>query len=127
MEFSFIFSLIVGVVSIVLALVAIWLARQSERRSTENYDRTKDILSEISQKAAVIESTVSNTQEKLVDTVTAIAKPREETQEDIILKAMMQNPQVFQQMVKIAEQQGKKQPDGGNTPKRPRRSSGRRA
>ena len=125
MDVPFTVSLVVGAVSIVLAVMAIWLSIQSERRSTENYDRTKDTLSEISKKAAVIEATVSNTQDKLVDTVTAIAKPKEETQEDIILKAIMQNPQMFQQMVKMTEQQGKKPPGGGNNPKRQRRTSSR--
>ena len=82
MDGPFAVSLVVGVVSIVLAGVAIWHSVQSERKSVENYDRTKDVLSEISQKAAVIEATVDKTQMKLVDTVTAMAKPKEETQED---------------------------------------------
>ena len=120
MDFSYAFSLVVGVVSIVLALVAISLARQSERRSTENYDRTKDILAEISQKAAVIEGTVSNTQEKLVDTVTAIAKPKEETQDEMIAKGLLEgalkNPEILERLMKMAEQQGGNQPTGGNTP-----------
>ena len=130
MDVSLVVSLVVGAVSIVLAVMAIWLSIQSERRSTENYDRTKDILSEISEKAAVIESTVSNTQEKLVDTVTAIAKPKEETQDEMIAKAilpsMVQNPQMFEQLMRMGEQQGKNQSSGGKNPKRQRRSSSRR-
>ena len=61
MDVTFTVSLVVGAVSIVLAVMAIWPSIQSERRSMENYDRTKDILSEISEKAAVIEGTVSKT------------------------------------------------------------------
>ena len=114
----------------VLAVMAIWLGIQSERRSAEYYDRTKDTLSEISQKAAVIEGTVSKTQDKLVDTVTAIAKPKEETQDEMIAKAvlpsMVQNPQMLEKMIELSERQGEKQPGGGNKPKKQRRSSSRR-
>ena len=112
MEASLVISFVVGVVSIVLALVAIWYSVQSERKSVENYNRTKEVLSEISQKAAVIEGTVSRTQDKLVDTVTAIAKPKEETQEDKLLKtfvpAILQNPQLLERLIKMSESQGKK-------------------
>ena len=108
---SFGISLAVGAVSIVLALVAIWHSIHSERKSEENYNRSKDVLSEISQKAAVIEATVSGTQEKLVDTVTTIARPKEETQEDVLFKtfasSIMQNPQMFERLLKFSEQQEK--------------------
>ena len=116
MDVSVVVSLVVGVASIILAVVAIWYSRESERKSVENYNRTKDVLSEISQKAAVIEGTVSKTQEKLVDTVTAIASPKQETQDEIIANAMlpflMQNPEAFEKLVKmnteLEAQQGKK-------------------
>ena len=42
MEVSLVISLVVGAVSIVLALVAIWHSVQSERKSVENYNRTKE-------------------------------------------------------------------------------------
>ena len=77
--------------------------------STLNYERTKDVLAEISKQAAVIEGTVSETQGKLVDTVTAIAKPKEETQEDKLLGAllpsMVNNPEFFEQLIRMGEQQ----------------------
>lgn len=111
MELSIAVSLVVGVVSIVLALVAIWHSTVSERKSTENYNRTKDVLSEISQKAAIIEGTVNNTQEKLVDTITDIAKPQRETQEEMLLKAMLptilENPQMLERIIKAGERQNK--------------------
>ena len=90
MDWLPIVSLTVGVFSIVLAGVAMLI-------STLNYERTKDVLSEISEKAAVIEGTVSDTQTKLVDTVTAIAKPKEETQEEKILQAML--PSIIQILI----------------------------
>ena len=111
METSLVISLVVGIVSIVLAIVAIWHSTQSERKSTENYNRTKDVLSAISEKAAVIEGTVNKTQEKLVDTITDIARPKQETQDEVLMKAMLpavlQNPQLFERLIKAAEQQNK--------------------
>ena len=111
METSLVVSLVVGAVSIVLALVAIWHSTQSERKSTENYNRTKDLLSEISEKAAVIESTVNNTQEKLVDTITEIAKPQRDTQEEVLMKtllpAFLENPEMLERLIAMSEQQRK--------------------
>ena len=109
MEVPVVVSLVVGAISVVLALVAIWYSSQSERKSTENYNSTKDVLAEISRKAAVIESTVNNTQEKLVDTITEIARPKQETQEEMLMKTMLptilQNPQMLERLITSAEQQ----------------------
>ena len=103
MDGYFVVTLIVGVVSVVLACVAIWLSRQAERQSVENYNRTKDVLAEISEKAAVIESTVNNTQEKLVDTITEIARPQKESQEEVMLRtllpAILQQPELLEKLV----------------------------
>ena len=111
MDAYFVISLVVSVVSVVLALVAIWYSTQSERKSMENYNRTRDVLSEISQRAGVIEATVNSTQEKLVDTITEIAKPKQETQEELLLKtfipAIVQNPDMLERLMKAAEQQQK--------------------
>ena len=109
MDGTFVISLVVGVISMVLAIVAIWHSAQSEKKSTDNYNRTKDLLSAISQKAAVIEGTVSRTQDKLVDTVTSIASPRQESQDEILMKVLLptviQNPQIFDRLIAMAEQQ----------------------
>ena len=111
MDAYFVVSLVIGVVSVILAIVAIWHSTQSERKSTENYNRTKDVLTEISEKAAVIEGTVSKTQDKLVDTVTAIAKPKEESQDDKIINALLpgllQNPKAFEKLIEMSQQQKK--------------------
>ncbi len=48
MDAYFVVSLVVGVVSIVLAGVAIFYASQSEKKSRDNYDRTNAVLSNIS-------------------------------------------------------------------------------
>ena len=71
---SFIISLIVGVVSIVLAIVAIWMSRSAERESRANYERTKDVLAEIDKRASVIEKVVTENQKQLLDTVTSLLR-----------------------------------------------------
>ena len=109
LETSVVISLVVGAVSIVLAIVAISYAILSERKSTENYNRTKDLLAEISEKAAIIQSTVDNTQEKLVDTITEIAKPKHDTQEEILMKtllpAMLEKPEMLERLITMSERQ----------------------
>ncbi len=109
MEISLALTLTIGTISITLAIVAIWYSYQAERKSTDNYNRTKDVLSEISQKAAVIESTVTTTQQKLVDTITEIATPHRETQEEMLMKtllpAVLQNPQIMENLMTISQQQ----------------------
>ena len=91
-------------------LVAIWHSVQSERRSNENYNRTKDLLAEIDKKAAVIESTMNSTQDKLLDTVTAIAHPKEATQEEklmnYLLPSIIDNPALLDRLIEVGAQQG---------------------
>ena len=89
MDAYFVVSLVVGVVSVVLAVVAIFYSYQSERKSRDYYDRTNDVLLGISEKAAVIEGTVNATQQKLVDTITEIARPQRETQEEMFMRTML--------------------------------------
>ena len=111
MDISVVVTLVIGVVSIVLALVAIWHSWQSERKSNENYNLTKDLLSDMSQKAAVIEATVNNTQTKLVDTITEIAKPKQDSQEEMLMNALlpmlMQNPEALVRLTRLSDQQGR--------------------
>ena len=91
----------------VLAIVAIWHGSQSEKKSLANYNRTQDLLSEIGKRAAVIEGTVSRTQDKLVDTLTSVAIPRQESEDEILMKAMLptviQNPQILDRLIAMGE------------------------
>ena len=107
-QVQFAVTLVVGVVSVVLAIVAIWLGSRSEKQSAENYDRTKDLLAEVSQKAEVIKATVDTTQQKLVDTITDIARPQRESVQDkmmaTLLPQMLQDPAAFQRFMEIAKQ-----------------------
>ncbi len=78
---SFIITVVTGVVSVVLAVFAIWLAKSSERESQANfertqntmrdyYEKTKDVLAEIDKRATVTERSVTDSQRQLLDTVT---------------------------------------------------------
>ncbi len=109
MEISTAISLMGVVVTVILAVVAIWYSYQSERKSLRNYERTRDTLAEITTKAAVIETTVSGTQEKLVDTITSIARPKEESENEMLMKLiipmMAQNPELLNTFVELGKKQ----------------------
>ncbi len=109
MEISTVISLVGVAVTVILAWVAIWYSYQAERKSLRNYERTRDALAEITTKAAVIETTVSGTQEKLVDTITSIAKPKEESENEMLMKLlipmMAQNPEMLNTLIGLGEKQ----------------------
>ena len=131
LDIPFVVSLIIGVVSIVLAIFAIWLGRSAERESRANfdqtkdtmrdyYDRTKEVLAEIDKRAAVTEKTVTESQQQLLETVTNLLKqtavppktdPAEEAQQ-AFFQTMLQDPDKGMQMIeKLAAftQQSEKQ------------------
>lgn len=76
-------SLISGIVSVVLAIVAIHAAKVSEKEVRDNFEKTqkmlieyesrmKATLAEIDKKSAIIEKTVSESQKDLMNTMTNI-------------------------------------------------------
>ena len=67
-------SLLTGLVSIVLAVFAIWFSKAAERESRENYENTKDVLAEIDKRAMMIDRTVSENQQELLSTVTSLLR-----------------------------------------------------
>ncbi len=102
MEWTDGFSLAVGGFSMILAGVAITV-------SILSYLRTKDVLAQIDKKAGVIEEAVGETQSKLVDTVTAIARPKEDTPEQqmlsTLLPAILSNPELLEQLIAFGKKQ----------------------
>jgi len=83
MDLITILSFAVSIVSIVLAIVAMFSAKATERGSQENfektqktmhdiYDKTKDALAQIDKKAEIIDNVVQRSQEQLINTVTNI-------------------------------------------------------
>ena len=121
MDISFTVSLITGVVSVVLAVFAIWLGRSAERESRANFEKTRDVLAEIDKRASVIEKTVTESQQHLLNTVTnllnQIAVP---TKPDVgeqlgmeFLKNLMSDPSkaaqtlaALEPLLNLSEQQG---------------------
>ena len=94
----------VGIVSIILAVLAIWL-------SIDSYRRTKDVLSQISEQATSINSSVTLMQNKLVDTVAAIANPAEANKEGVLMQtllpAIIENPQFLDKLMQLAQESEK--------------------
>lgn len=78
-----ILSLLVGIISIVLAIYSMASSKRAEERSKQNfidtqdkirdfYDKTKEVLNEIDKRSSTTETVVSNSQEKLLNTMTQI-------------------------------------------------------
>ena len=83
MDIISILSLFVGVISIILAIYAMSSSKKAEERSKQNfidtqekirdfYDKTKEVLNEIDKRSSTTETIVSNSQEKLLNTMTQI-------------------------------------------------------
>ncbi len=120
-----ILSMIASLASIILAGCAIFYAWQSERKSKENFDGARDLLGEIREKSAVIESAVSETQLKLTDAVIDAAKPRQ-SQEEIMMNTLLpmarEDPGGFRELMEAFQSQ---QPEQSNN-RRPSRAERRR-
>ena len=64
--------LILSILSTVLALVALWIAKSDGREHRDDRRRTNDALSEISKSVVIIENTVVEHQQQLIDTLTSL-------------------------------------------------------
>ena len=113
---TFVISVLMGTTSIVLAVVAIWMSKVTERESRANYEKTKDALATVEKTAEVIEKTVSENQKQLLNTVTDILRettvpPKEDAEEQvkkIFLQAIASDPEKFMKiMAEIGNQQNK--------------------
>lgn len=92
-------NFILSISSISLAVVAMIQAHLSVRESRENYQKTKDVLSQIDTRAAVIENTVQKAQDQLMQTVMKIIDEvvipkKEDPSMAIFHKLMRENPQM---------------------------------
>ena len=57
----------------------------------------------------MIEATVNNTQTKLVDTITDIARPKQESQDEMMARTMhviLQQPEFLKQLMEAGMKQG---------------------
>ena len=115
-------SLISAIFSIVLAIIAIITASKSEREVRENFEKTqkmmvdyesriKDLLAEINTKSAVIEKTVSESQQSLMATMTNIINetviPKKadfgEQAAMQFLPMIMENPEKFSELMHMVQ------------------------
>ena len=108
---------IVAVVSLTVGVMSILVGVASIIFGARTYNATKDVLAEIDKRVGVIEEIVRGVQTKLVDTVTEIAKPQRATMEEqimqMMLPAMLNNPDGMQQMkqlMELGQQMGKDKP-----------------
>jgi len=100
-------SLAVGIVSIAVAILAIWINTSTVRESRENYEKTKDLLEEIDKKSAVIETVVRESDKQLRDTLTnlltEIATPSKpdlgEGMALVLMQKLLHNPEKAPQMM----------------------------
>lgn len=118
MDFLAIFSLIASIASVILAIVAITFSRSSEIHSrnnfTENqkmmadyYDKIKNVLAELDKRATITEKTVTDSHEKLLNTVTSLIQetifPKKpdigEQFGTMFLQLMIQNPEAAAKML----------------------------
>ncbi len=83
MDVLTVLSLLVGLVSIGLAVFAMQFAKKSEEQSRDNfertqdmmrsfYDKTKDLLNEVDKRTSVTEKAISSSQQQLLSTMTSI-------------------------------------------------------
>ena len=95
-------SIAVGVTSIVLAVVAIAVALWTGKQSAANYTNAATALSEVSEKAAVIERAVTNTQDRLIETVTPTQDDR---LKEALLPQVLGNPELLRMFIELGRQQ----------------------
>ena len=152
MEFqviALIVTVTTGVVSVVLAGFAIWLAKSSERESRANfertqktmrdyYEKTKDVLAEIDKRATVTEKTVTETQQQLLDTVTNLLKETAvPTKPDVgeqmgvlFFQNLMEDPEQatkkLEALQSFADETNTQQKQGSEQSPRARRKTGRK-
>ena len=69
-----ILSIASGVVSIVLAIYAIWFAKKESAQSADNYNKTKELLKDIEHKSELIDRGIQFQQQYLLDIINQMLK-----------------------------------------------------
>ena len=89
-------SVIIGAVSVVVAVFAIAQGAITSRDSRRNFEKTRDVLAEIDKRAAITEKIVAENQRELLDTVKKLAIPEKpDIGEEIgaeFMRALLQDP-----------------------------------
>lgn len=113
MDVSTAISLIVGVVSVSIAIFAVVQASATAKESRDNFEKTRDVLAEIDKRAAVTEKIVAENQRELLDTVKKLAIPEKpDIGEEIgaeFMRALLQDPnnasELMSELIKMAPSQ----------------------
>jgi len=82
-------SVIIGAVSVAVAVIAMWQASSAAKESRVNFERTRDLLAEIDKRAAITEQVVAENQRELLDTVKKLAIPEKPDVSDEMGKMFM--------------------------------------
>lgn len=104
-------SVIIGAVSMAVALIAMWQANTAARESRANFEKTRDVLAEIDKRAAVTEQIVAENQKELLDTVKRLAIPEQPDVSDqmgvALMTKLLENPEglgdSLEQIMRLAE------------------------
>ena len=67
-----IISIIAGIISIILALYAIWYAKRESALSAKNYKKTKEMLTEIEKRSELIDRGIQFEQKYLFEIINKI-------------------------------------------------------
>ena len=108
-------SVIVGVVSLVASLFSIVLAGVAIWFTYHTSQSTRNLLADIDKRVTVVEEVAKISQEKLLDTVTSIAAPKEPSQEQQLMNHLFSNPQGFVSLLQVARELGTISPDTPQT------------
>lgn len=104
-------AFLASIASLILAVVAIIQSKVSEKEARDNYEKTKDVLAEIDKRASIIERTVSDSQHKLMETMTNIINetviPKKDDMGEkfgmMFMQQMMENPESTKDLVATLE------------------------
>jgi hypothetical protein len=109
-------SVILGVISAVLAIEAIRLAHLAETEVRQNFRDSADVLAEIRAESAAVKATIDNSHNKLLDTTTHLLTATLEPQEklsveeqirvkavDLLSKQVEKNPAAMQELLDFVQ------------------------
>ncbi|MDE0079170.1 MAG: hypothetical protein OXO50_16740 [Caldilineaceae bacterium] len=95
-------SMALSMVSIVLAIVAIWLGTSSERKSKENFERTQDLMNEHSDMIKNTLALVDARTESIKETVDESNKELLNSMTSVVDRILPQTPDPNEQMAHLA-------------------------
>ncbi len=100
-------SILVGAISALISIFAIWLAYSAKSESSANFEKAQRVLAEIDKRAAVTEEVVAEHQRELMDTVRQLVIPAKPDVGEMLgakfLESIVQDPDRFMKMMPMLE------------------------